>query len=114
MLNLDIWAFVRLMVNLEEQGGESPLFDAWAEPWAEVDAQLTELAESDFEAYSAMMMETHIELELDPALTAEFDATLGAVLKELEAKKAKAKDADFIKDLSFEIEGLRAVQAAGA
>ena len=105
-MTLDIWAFVRVMVYLEEQGGGSALFSAWAEDWQEVDARLADLAATDFEAYSEMMMETQIDLDLPPNLQPEFASAVEAVRKELIAKKRASKDADFQKDLEFEIQGL--------
>ena len=108
-MDLDIWAFVRVMVFLEEQGGASALFAAWAEDWAEVDARLTELAQSDFAAYSEMMMQSQIELALASAHHQELHAALAGVIAELQAKKAASTDPGLQKDLRFEIAGLTAL-----
>jgi len=105
-MTLDIWAFVRVMVYLEEQGGRSALFMAWSEDWEEVDARLADLAATDFEAYSDMMMETQIDLNLPADLRPEFVDAVEAVRKELIAKKRASTDAEFQKDLEFEIQGL--------
>ena len=105
-LSLDIWAFVRIMVQLEDEGAEkSPLFLAWAEAWGEVDARLAALAQSDFEAYAAMMMETQINLELPEALQSAVLTTVRHTIKTLKTKRVAA-DAEMRKDLKFEIEGL--------
>lgn len=105
-MTLDIWAFVRVMVYLEEQGGETALFMAWSEDWEEVDTRLADLAATDFDAYSEMMMETQIDLDLPADLRSEFVEAVEAVRNELIAKKRASQDADFQKDLEFEIQGL--------
>ena len=110
ILSLDIWAFVRVMVQLEDGGAhDGPLFLAWGDDWAEVDASLADLAQSDFDAYSDMMMETQIDLELPEALQADFLKTVRSAIETLKGKRDGA-DADMRKDLKFEIEGLYALR----
>jgi len=114
-MNLDIWAFVRVMVALEEAAKGTPaasLYALWEEAWQEVDQQLSELADTDFDAYSDMMMNTQIALDLPPAQSEAFGETLKALIADLEAKRASTNDPEFKKDLGFEIEGLKAVLAA--
>ena len=110
LLSLDIWAFVRLMVQLEDEGAErSPLFLTWIEAWTEVDAQLADLAQSDFEAYSEMMMAAQIDLQLPEILKPAFLTTLRNTIKTLKDKRSEA-DAQLRKSLKFEIEGLYIVR----
>ena len=98
------------MVRLEDEGAvNGPLFLAWTEAWGEVDATLGDLAQSDFEAYSEMMMETQIDLELEEALEPEFRAALQGAVTTLKGKRDGA-DAEMRKDLKFEIEGLYALR----
>ena len=64
---------------------------------------------TDFEAYSEMMMETQIDLELEEALEPEFRAALQGAVTTLKGKRDGA-DAEMRKDLKFEIEGLYALR----
>lgn len=119
-MNLDIWAFVRVMVALEEQmndkqaSGEAPaaLYQLWEQEWLEVDQQLAELADTDFGAYSEMMMSTQIALDLPDAHRATFEKTIKGLVSQLKQKRASSKDPEFQKDLKFEIEGLSALLRA--
>lgn len=106
-MSLDIWVFVRVMVYLEEQDRKSPLFRAWADIWSEIDAQLGRLAAQDFDAYSEMMMDTQVALDLPARHRAAFATTLSNLIAQLHDKYAAAQDPDFKKDLKFEIEELR-------
>lgn len=69
-LDFTVWQFVRLMVHLEESeplasaDGDTPgLLVAWKDIWQPLDAQLSELGESDFEAYADMMMDQDVIVE---------------------------------------------------
>ena len=112
-MNLDIWAFVRIMVALEEggarQGPPAALYKFWRQEWQEVDQQLADLSQSNFGAYSEMMMSTQIALELPPVHQAQFRATLEALIQDMQAQKADSKDPEFKKDLAFEIQGLKSL-----
>ena len=83
-LRLTTWEFVRLMVQCEETRKASPtasvnlLWKSWSEMWQDLDKELDALADKDFEAFSAMMMEEEIVIE---NVTEE---QIEAVAKELE------------------------------
>lgn len=113
-LTLDIWAFVRLMVYLEEQETLSALFALWQEEWKEVDMTLAALAQTDGQAYSEMMMATQIALTLPGFHRQGVYEALQGLVGQLKAKQAAATDAQFRQDLDFEIQGLRALLPEGA
>lgn len=111
-MNLDIWAFVRVMVALEEAPPAPPttkLYQAWEQEWGEVDRQLAELADSDFDAYSDMMMNTQISLEMPAEGQETFVTIVRALIADMKVKKQAATDPQFQKDLKFEIDGLYAI-----
>lgn len=66
-LRFTVWQFVRLMVHIEERANPSKPFAAlyagWGDIWRPLDADLTELAERDFEAYSELMMDQEVVIE---------------------------------------------------
>ena len=100
------------MVALEERDplpDAAALFRVWAQEWAEVDQRLGDLSKSDFPAYSDMMMNSQITLELPCAHAATFRGIVQDLIETLSAKHAASADPEFRKDLNFEIEGLRAL-----
>jgi len=66
-LRFTVWQFVRLMVHIEEHANPSKpfaaLFAGWGDIWRPLDAELAELAERDFEAYSELMMDQEVVIE---------------------------------------------------
>jgi hypothetical protein len=56
---VDVWQFVRMMVQLEREGGArggGGTCDAWREAWHEIDRRLEELGRTDAEAFAELMM----------------------------------------------------------
>lgn len=68
-IELTVWQFVRLMVFLEQHpqtgaGDElAPLLEVWSDVWINVDKDLEELSENDFEAYADMMMDKTVTID---------------------------------------------------
>ena len=66
-IRFTVWQFVRVMVYLEEvsnpSSGQKALSKAWADIWKELDQQLSQLAEDDFDAYSQMMMDQDLIID---------------------------------------------------
>ena len=73
-----------------------------------MDSTIADLAQSDFDAYSEMMMATQIDLEVPEDLKPEFSKALRGAIATLKAKRDGA-DADMRQDLKFEIDGLYAL-----
>ncbi len=112
-LYLDTWAFVRIMVALEESAPSltgAALFQIWSQEWAEVDQRLNELAHSDFLAYSDMMLNCQIQLELPAQHATAFRTLVEGLIETMITKHQASADPEFKKDLNFEIEGLRALR----
>ena len=113
-LRLSTWEFVRLMVQCEETRKASPtasvnlIWQSWSDMWQDLDKELDKLAEKDFEAFSAMMMEQEVVID---HVT---DEQLSAVVKELQNVKTAMQNAletgdihDDVRDaMTFEIEEL--------
>jgi len=112
-LRFTIWQFVRLMVHIEDSQNraskdQAALLDEWAEIWAPLDLELARLAESDPQAYAEMMMDQELVIEDATAKqTATTNATLQAVMADMDAAIAKGGDEDLIDSLKFERRELR-------
>lgn len=107
-----VWQFVRVMVYLEEAANptsdQQALSEAWGEVWAELDQQLSQLAEDDFDAYSAMMMDQ--DLIIDDATPDQIETAKGViekVMKQLDALQEEGGDDEYLQSLKFERRELR-------
>lgn len=105
------WQFVRLMVHLEATASGSPgrqaLLEAWQEEWTELDGELTELAQNDFDAYADLMMHHEVVQEAGPEdAAATAAAVLGEVITQLRAEAAESDDDEARRDLQFEAASL--------
>ncbi len=108
-IELTIWQFVRLMVFLEEHpdtGGDGdlpPLLDAWSDAWQEVDKNLEDLSEDDFEAYADMMMDENVTID-DVASSHALSAadTLVKISEMMQAVIENGADEESKESLEFE------------
>jgi hypothetical protein len=111
-LAIDVWQFVRIMVELEARAqkrrSRGPAFRAWKEAWAELDRSLTEIGARDAAAFAELMMDQQVvlpapgEAELEDAL-----AALDAVIAQLAAALGRGKGGTRRRaDLQFERESL--------
>ncbi len=116
-LRLEVWQFVRLMVQMEESlgiggatgGGEGAggalrlLYDRWEDDWAELDARLVDLGRSDPDGFADLMMNQEVVLE-DVSVGARrlVAAELEKVVAALKRKLAATDDPAEVTDLSFE------------
>ncbi|MCW9034863.1 MAG: hypothetical protein OQK35_00865 [Alphaproteobacteria bacterium] len=62
-LEFDTWQLVRVMVYLEEQDAKNELLKRWGDIWQDLDKKLAKLSESDFEAFSDLMMNQNVVFE---------------------------------------------------
>ncbi|MGB0843527.1 MAG: hypothetical protein ACPGVN_02160, partial [Alphaproteobacteria bacterium] len=89
-IKIDTWQFVRAMVALEDRGRRGALWKLWSETWREIDAELTALAETDYDAYSELMMRHRLELDLPtPSLRMELVAALKHVVNQFHERLNK-------------------------
>lgn len=84
-LNLLAWQFVRIMTWLDANAARvgpasQALHVAWQPRWQEVDAQLEALGAADHEAFSEMMMQYLVTLDLPPPVAETRPALRQAVL----------------------------------
>ncbi|MBL4613286.1 MAG: hypothetical protein JKY27_00200 [Magnetovibrio sp.] len=115
-IRFTVWQFVRLMVHLEdsapgqdtEHAAQSALLKAWNDIWQPLDTELGELAKSDFDAYSALMMDR--ELVIDDA-TSDQTQSAKKVIEQIMTIMDKAikadEDPDQLQNLKFERRELR-------
>lgn len=111
-IRFTVWQFVRLMVHLEDnmvgQPAQAVLLKAWNAIWQPLDQQLAKLAQDDFDAYSALMMDQ--DVIIDDA-TAEQAQTAQMAIEQIMAvmDKAIATDDDLeqLQNLKFERRELR-------
>lgn len=111
-ISFTVWQFVRVMVYLEEvpapSSNQQALLKDWNEIWKELDQQLSQLAEDDFDAYSAMMMDQ--DLVIDDATTEQIETAKGAIEKvmaQLDALQTEGGDDEYMQSLKFERRELR-------
>ena len=95
-VNFAVWQFVRIMVCLEQQVGDSndarkkSVLSAWREIWQELDNRLAELGQADAAAYADLMMEQ--EVIIDEISAPQIDEVITAidnVSKEITAELKK-------------------------
>ncbi|HEX9647273.1 MAG TPA: hypothetical protein VGB88_07220 [Alphaproteobacteria bacterium] len=114
-LAIDVWQFVRLMVELEARARArraGAAYRAWREAWQELDRRLAELGTSDPAAYAELMMGQQVMLETpSPAELADAISALDAVIAQLAESIARGKvGARRLADLRFERDELAALK----
>ncbi len=110
-IEIPVWQFVRLMVELEEHAPASEAYAAWAESWNELDKRLDELRRQDHESYADLMMNQEVVIEADKVRLEQAVKALGRVVKALAKAQKKEKDAAVKDDLLFEQGELQELQA---
>ena len=117
-LRLDVWQFVRLMVQLEETLAAAPgkgagtalrrLFERWEDVWVDLDARLVDLGQHDMDGFADLMMNQEVVLdavtEPERRLVA---AELEKVARAIAGRLAVTDDPGDVEDLSFERDALR-------
>ena len=74
-LEIGVWQFVRIMVELEARSrrsknrrpaakGRATVYDDWREAWEELDNRLSELGGRDQEAYADLMMNQNVVVKV--------------------------------------------------
>lgn len=115
-LRFTVWQFVRLMVHIEEHANPpkslAALLAAWDEIWKPLDAELAELAERDFEAYSELMMDQEVAIEdatADQAHSAQqaIDEIMAIMDRTIKADENADDDPEHLQNLKFERRELR-------
>lgn len=103
-MEIPVWQFVRIMVACEKRPN-SRLLAANQDSWTELDDALGGLAQTDFEAYSHLMMHTDVHLSAPNKL--ELRRVLDSVLRDLKLAKRKTRAGSAERtDLEYEISEL--------
>ena len=63
-LRITVWQFVRIMVSLEDRRTRPMVYEDWKPAWKELDGELGRLARDDHAAYSELMMNQEVVLQL--------------------------------------------------
>ncbi|MAH87048.1 MAG: hypothetical protein CMF26_00365 [Kiloniella sp.] len=104
-MEIPVWQFVRIMVACEKRP-TSRLLAANADSWSELDEALTGLAQSDFDAYSHLMMHTNVHIEAPNPI--ELRRVLDSLLRDLKLAKRRTRAGSTERtDLEFEISELQ-------
>ena len=105
---IDIWQFVRIMVEAETNKEGKILLDNFGDAWNEVDAKLTELADTDMQAYADMMMSQNIVLETNKKINEAMVSIISSVIEKLtnQLDNIDVESDELAQDLAFEIQGL--------
>ncbi len=84
------------------------LLDNFSDAWNEVDAKLTELADTDMQAYANMMMSQNIVLETNKKINEAMVSIISSVIEKLtnQLDNIDAESDELAQDLAFEIQGL--------
>lgn len=117
-LEIPVWQFVRIMVQLEGQkGGKSKtvaqLYDDWLSTWKPLDKELAALADENFAAYSDLMMENQVNVTLrdsgqQKAVCATIERVVQLITKKLDRERQNSdSDPEIRKGLDFEISELQ-------
>jgi len=110
-IEITVWQFVRLMVDLEEHASSSEAYAGWSESWNELDRRLDELRQRDHDSYADLMMNQEVVVAADKIRLEQAAKALGRVVKALGKTLAKEKDAAARDDLLFEQGELQELQA---
>jgi len=103
-MEIPVWQFVRIMVACEKRSA-SRLLAENKDSWSELDEVLSGLAQTDFDAYSHLMMHTNVYLSAPNKM--ELRRVLDSVLRELKLGKRRTRAGSSERtDLEYEISEL--------
>ena len=109
-MEIPVWQFVRIMVACEKRPN-SRLLAANQDSWTELDEALGGLAQSDFDAYSHLMMHTNVHLSAPNKI--ELRRVLDTVLRDLKIAKRRTRAGSTDRtDLEYEISELNTLFSA--
>ena len=109
-MEIPVWQFVRIMVACEKRPN-SRLLAANQDSWTELDEALGGLAQSDFDAYSHLMMHTNVHLSAPNKI--ELRRVLDSVLRDLKIAKRRTRAGSTDRtDLEYEISELNTLFSA--
>lgn len=122
-LDISVWQFVRIMVQLEAVAKsrgrrrrtaeaptvqQRPIYADWRSAWQEVDRELTRLGEADSDAFSDLMMNQNVVLEVrGRSQINEVTRAIENIVHQMRAEvRASVGDEEHISDLRFEVREL--------
>lgn len=106
-LQIDMWQFVRIMVEAEKNTSGAILLNTYADIWQDVDTTLSKIAHTDMEKYAALMMETSVTLtEVHRQLADCIIQIAGEVIRQLSDALNSTDNQQAQQDYAFEIQGL--------
>lgn len=115
-LEIGVWQFVRIMVDLEARAGRrkgkrATIYDDWREAWDELDSRLTELGARDQAAYADLMMNQNVVVKCRGAAQfAEVGDALGRIIETMKAEIDRGALRGRLKDLRFESRELQSLR----
>jgi hypothetical protein len=104
-MRIAVWQFVRIMVALEGRRPRAAVYEDWKAAWRELDAELTRLGRADRAAYSDLMMNQEVVLEIGgDKRRREVVAALARIMQDIKRQmRAAASGAEERRGLKFEL-----------
>ena len=104
-MKITVWQFVRIMVALEGRRPRARVYADWQGAWRELDTELTRLERADHAAYSDLMMNQEVVLELGgDKRRREVSAALARIMRDMKRQMRAAKSgAEDRRSLKFEL-----------
>ncbi len=104
-MRITVWQFVRIMVALEGRRPRARVYADWKAAWRELDAELTRLGRADRAAYSDLMMNQEVVLELGgDKRRREVIAVLARIMRDMKRQmRAANSGAEERRSLKFEL-----------
>ncbi len=116
-LEIGVWQFVRIMVELEAAAKHakarrrSTAFDDWREAWDELDNRLTDLAARDHAGYTDLMMNKDVVVKCrGETQRRELVQALDRVIKTMKGEIRRGGKRQRLEDLRFESRELQALR----
>ena len=112
-LNVDVWQFVRIMVELEEgrpinkkvskSFRASPVYLDWRKTWETLDRQLEGLSKTNHSAFSDLMMEEQVLLQVrSKAQLNEVISAIERVIRRIGHLQKNSDSPDQLESFRFE------------
>ena len=112
-LEIGVWQFVRIMVDLEKQaarrkGRRPTAYDDWREAWEELDSKLTDLSARNHDDYADLMMNQNVVVQCrGAAQLEEVTGALGRIVETMKGEIERGGPRRRLVDLRFETRELQ-------
>ncbi len=121
-LEIGVWQFVRIMVDLEARAARrksgrptakvrATVYDDWREAWDELDSRLTEVGARDQAAFADLMMNQDVVVKCHGSgQLEEVRDAVGRIIETMKAEIDRGGPRGRLKDLRFESRELQSLR----